>query len=207
MPIAHKFSINQSVSYLVWKITEEEKQLLSHLNLNSEEKDDLDSIKLAPKRLEWLGARTALKFLIADLGQFYIYKDPFGKPHLKDSSIGISVSHANGYGAAAINLKGEIGIDIETERDQIQRIARRFLHSSEKDWADHSTERLTKIWAAKEALYKLHGRTQLIFSEQLVVSSFIDSQVCEGKIIEDNMESSYQLTYDKVHELHLCCAY
>ena len=105
MPIAYKSSINKDVSYIVWEITETEDELLRHLNLNDEEKADLASVKIAPKRLEWLGARTALKFLVKEIGQFYIYKDQFGKPHLKDTPIGISVSHAKGFGAAAINLQ------------------------------------------------------------------------------------------------------
>lgn len=206
MPIAHKSSITNDVSYIVWEITENEEELLDHLHLNEEETADLNAVKVPSKRLEWLGARTALKHLVKEIGQFYIYKDEFGKPHLKDTQIGISVSHAKGYGAAAINLAGEVGIDIETERDQIHRIARKFLHPSEVLWANDDVVKLTKVWAAKEALYKLHGRTQLTFAEQLIVSD-ISAPHTIGKIIESNVEKSYQLTYDHHDVLHLCCAY
>ncbi len=195
------------MAYLVWKITESEDELLSHLKLNEEETADLNSIKVDSRRLEWLGARTALKHLVKDLGQFYIFKDQFGKPHLRDSSIGISMSHTKGFGAAAINLKGEVGIDVETERDQIQRISKRFLHKSEKEWAKRETTSLTKIWAAKEALYKLHGRTQLVFSDQLIVSNFNSTANCKGTIIEDGNDSYYELVYDKIETIHICCAY
>jgi len=206
MPITQSFSINDDVTYLVWKITETEEELLSHLKLNDEEQADLDLVKVQSRRLEWLGARTALKFLVNSFGQFYIYKDEFGKPHLKDSTIGISISHANGFGAAAINLSGKIGIDIETERPQIQRIAKKFLHTSEKPWADGNDEKLTKVWTAKEALYKLHGRTQLIFAEQLIVSDF-ERLENRGIIIEQGQESTYKLAYKFEDNLHLCCAY
>ena len=206
MPIAQKYSINDAITYLVWEITESEEELLSHLKLNEEEWADLNGVKVKSKRLEWLGARTALKFLVKELGQFYIYKDKFGKPHLKNSNIGISVSHANGHGAAAINLKGEIGVDIESERPQIHRISKRFLHESEKNWSEGDTRKLTKIWAAKEALYKLHGRTQLTFAEQLVVSN-LDLGNYSGTILENESESLYQLHFNITGDTHLCCAY
>lgn len=207
MPIAYKSSINSNVSYIVWKITETEDELLQHLHLNDEEKADLATVKLSSKRLEWLGARTALKFLVKEIGQFYIYKDEFGKPHLKDTPIGISVSHAKGFGAAAINLQGEVGIDIETERAQIHRIAHKFLHDSETTWATGSGEKLTKIWTAKEALYKLHGRTQLTFAEQLLVSDFRDQNLSHGAILENGKTTQYELSYTYLDSVHLCCAY
>lgn len=206
MPIVQKQSINDDITYLVWEITESEEELLSHLKLNEEEWVDLNRVKVKSKRLEWLGARSALKFLVKDLGQFYIYKDEFGKPHLKDSAIGISVSHANGHGAAAINLNGEVGLDIETERPQIHRISKRFLHASEKDWAGDNIKKLTKIWCAKEALYKLHGRTQLTFAEQLRVSNF-DLVSKSGTIIENGFGMNYSLDFGHSADLHICCAY
>lgn len=206
MPIAQKHAINDHVTYLVWKITESEEELLTHLNLNEEEWADFNSFKVKSRRLEWLGARTALKFLVKDLGQFYIYKDRFGKPHLKDTAIGISVSHAKGYGAAAINLNGEIGIDIEHPRQQILRIAHKFLYTSEKSWAENNVDRLTQIWSAKEALYKLHGRTQLTFAEQLIVSNYgLDNPI--GTIIENDIETKYKLSYGLTNSIHICCAY
>ena len=81
----------------------------------------------------------------------------------------------------AINLQGEVVVStIETERAQIHRIAHKFLHESEATWASGDGEKLTKIWTAKEALYKLHGRTQLIFAEQLVISDFTSAREVQG---------------------------
>ncbi|MFY0591284.1 4'-phosphopantetheinyl transferase family protein [Roseivirga sp.] len=206
MPILFKKSINDTVSYLVWEISESEDELLSHLNLNDEEWSDFDRIKVGIRRLEWLGARTALKHLVKEIGQFYIFKDGFGKPHLRDSNIGISISHTKGFGAAAINLNGPIGIDIEHPRQQILKIAHKFLHDSEKSWAGKSVEHLTKIWAAKEALYKLHGRTQLTFAEQLIISN-VNLDKPAGSIIESNISRTYKLAYNSVLGLELCCSY
>lgn len=207
MPIIHKSSLNQSVSLVIWKITETESELLNFLHLNEEELADLNTIKVDARRLEWLGARNALKVLVKSIGQFYIYKDTHGKPHLRDTEIGISVSHAKGYGAAAINLNGEVGIDIEWERQQIHRIAKRFLHKTEIDWSNDDATSLTKIWAAKEALYKLHGRTQLTFSQQLTVTNFNFAQQSRGTILEEGETASFQLDFFEIEGLHVCCAH
>lgn len=178
--------------------------MLSFLNLNSVELADFERTKVPEKRLEWLAARNALKHLVNKHGQFFLYKDQFGKPHLDSPDLGVSMSHAIGYGAAAISLRHQVGIDIEIEREQILRIAHKFLHESEKKWTDQSIKQLTKIWSAKEALYKLHGRTQLIFAEQLKVHSFEKQQ---GEIIEGEETNSFELTFDQHEHLTICCAH
>ena len=204
MAISHEVSINQQVSYCIWKIEENEQQMLSSLQLNSVEIEDFERTKVPERRLEWLAARNALKHLLNPHGQFFLIKDHFGKPHLDATTIGVSMSHTKGYGAAALHLEGPVGIDIEHGRQQIGRIAHKFLHESEKLWCDHSTPSLTKIWSAKEALYKLHGRTQLIFAEQLRIEPF---ELGQGKIFEAPEESSFDLFFDQFKALYICCAY
>lgn len=178
--------------------------MLSLLNLNSVEIADFERTKVPEKRREWLAARNALKHLVNPHGQFFLEKDQFGKPHLDSPEIGVSMSHAKGFGAAALSFKGPIGIDIEIERPQITRIARKFLHEEEKDWSDLSIRDLTKIWGAKEALYKLHGRTQLIFAEQLLVHPF---KAQKGEIIENGSSNIFKLNFDRHMDLLVCCAY
>lgn len=204
MPITHQVQVSSELRYCVWKIEESEEELLSFLELNEIELTDFERAKVPEKRLEWLAARNALKHLVNPLGQFYLVKDQFGKPHLDTSEWQVSMSHAKGYGAAAIQLEKPIGIDIELERPQISRIAKKFLHQQEKDWANESISCLTKIWGAKEALYKLHGRTQLTFAEQLLVHPF---QQKKGVIIENGIEESFHLIYDQMEELYICTAY
>lgn len=201
MPIALKSSINSQVHFALWQIDETEAELLDNLQLDETELADLNQLKVDSRRLEWLGARNALKALLNNYGQFYVRKDTFGKPHIIDYPIGISVSHTKGFGAAAINLKGPVGVDIEYERAQVLKIAHKFLHESEKEWAGTDVQRLTRIWSAKEALYKLHGRTQLTFAEQLVVASN------QGTIIEDGESKTFSLHMENSHGIELCCAY
>lgn len=204
MPITHHISLSPDLSYCLWKIDETEQELLSYLDLDSTEFADFERTRVFEKRLEWLAARNALKHLIQPFGQFYLGKDKFGKPHLNHSDWQVSISHAQGFGAAAIQRAAPVGIDIELARPQISRIAKRFLHQQEYEWTDRSVNDLTMIWGAKEALYKLHGRTQLKFAEQLLVHP-IDNAT--GEIIEQGQKKMYKLHFDIHESLYICLAY
>ncbi len=198
MPIIEQIQVEPHMAFALWHITESEEELLEYLSLNSAELQELTSINHPQKKREWLGARNALKSLVKPYGQFYIHKDPNGKPFLDDPNIGISMSHAGDYGAAAINLNGMIGIDVEIERAQVLAIAKKFIHPEEKRTIPMTVEDLTRIWSAKEALYKMFGRKQLTFGTDMVVEA------------KSNLESQpfkrYSAKYknEKCHTFHYC---
>ncbi len=206
MPIITKGKSETNIHYALWKIEESEEQLSEILGTNKEQESDSNSIRIQQRRIESLAARCALFELLQPYGDFDFHKDEFGKPHLKNSQVGLSISHTRGYAAAAINLTGPIGIDIEKQRGQILKIQRKFLHESEKEWAQDHIDRLTQIWSAKESLYKLHGRTQLIFAEQLI-TYHQENCLTEGSIIENGIESRFQIFTAKNIPLTLTVAY
>lgn len=209
MPILKINNIDKNISWAIWRIDESVQELNELYNPLGDELKDLAAIKFEIRKQESLAARLALKHLLNEHGYNYhqIFKDEFGKPHLKDHDIQISISHTKGYGAAAINLVGPIGIDIEHHRDQIRRISKKFLHTSEIKWASNDIIKLTKIWCAKEALYKLHGRTQLIFAEQLIVADPLKSTLSVGKIIDEHDHRDYTLTFSSPLDLVATVAY
>ena len=207
MPIAFEESISPGLTFLLWKIEETEEELLDNLELDSAEYEDFNAQKVPAKRLEWLGARNALKVLLNEHGQFFHYKDEFGKPHLRDSSIGVSISHARGFGGAVINLQGPVGLDIEWVRPQINRIAKKFTNLPEAHWANGDGTKLTQIWAAKEALYKLHGRTQLAFAEQLLLHINGQEVPKHGDILENGTRDHFELKFGSWDGLQFSLAY
>ena len=207
MPVAFKESIKEGLTFLLWKIEETEEELLYNLNLDEVEFNDFNSQRVPVRRLEWLAARNALKILLNEYGQFFHYKDEFGKPYLRDSSIGVSISHAKGYGAAVINLNGPVGLDIEWVRPQINRIAQKFTSPSEAIWANGDETKLTQIWMAKEALYKLHGRTQLSFAEQLLLKINKRSSPSSADLLYNGSVTQYQLIFGKSNQIHFSLAF
>jgi len=209
MPILKINTINDNVSWAVWRIDESVAELKSVYGPINDELKELESIKFEVRKQESLAARLALKHLLSphDLNYHEIYKDAFGKPHLKEGSIQISISHTRKYGAAAINLNGPVGIDVEYERDQIRRISKKFLHPNEEKWAKDDLTALTNVWCAKEALYKLHGRTQLIFAEQILVGEPNLNAVGVGKILDEHDHQDYKLQFSKIGEILATVAY
>jgi phosphopantetheinyl transferase len=206
MPLFHKEEITEGVTLAIWKIDESLATLSALYGPINQDLDALENTKIESKKLEWLAARLALKSLLPNEG-FEVRKDEFGKPHLNLSGLEISISHAKGYGAAALSTRGPVGIDIEYERPQILRIAHKFLNPSEQAWASEDTKHLTQIWSAKEALYKLHGRTELIFAEQLKVNSPNPFGASIGEIYEHGKNAAYQLKWQKRADVWCCIAY
>lgn len=209
MPVAKIIRLNSSVSFALWKIDESLEELVSLYPFSSADEHILNEQKVESRKMEWLAARLALKTLIEDRGlsPFSIVKDEFGKPHLAGNNVGISISHTKHYGAAIINTSGQAGIDIEYPRNQIQRIAHKFLHEDERHWAQNDMKKLTWVWSAKEALYKLHGRTQLTFATQLYIYPPGSLFPSKGAILENHQQDEFELCFHEFGDLVICLAF
>ncbi|MDE6498343.1 MAG: 4'-phosphopantetheinyl transferase superfamily protein [Muribaculaceae bacterium] len=66
----------------------------------------------------------------------------------------ISISHSRTHAALAVCAGAPVGIDIETQRAQLARVAPRVLSEAELDIYGRSPEGLLQAWTLKEALYK-----------------------------------------------------
>ena len=84
-----------------------------------------------------------------------------GKPEAIDRpEIHVSIAHnstADGCWAAVACSDSAIGIDVEAERDQLQRIAPRFLSESERAALGTAPAELAAAWAIKECMFKAFG--------------------------------------------------
>lgn len=70
----------------------------------------------------------------------------------------ISISHSAKTAVLAIGWEGSaIGVDIEEQREQLAKVAPRFLSSEEQRIYGNSLERLAMAWTLKEAAYKAAG--------------------------------------------------
>lgn len=85
---------------------------------------------------------------------------PEGAPVLSDGRI-ISISHSIGHAAIALANSGRIGIDVETLRPQLQKVAPRVLSDAELPVYGSSLESLLRAWTMKEAVYKAAGKAGL----------------------------------------------
>ncbi len=167
------YQVNERCSWALWHITEEEANLREILPISTVDEAYLHKISHPDKRKEFLAARICIKALLEKEGLTYqgLPKDKFDKPFLKHSAAHVSISHTLQV-AVAILHKSAVGIDIEPIRPKLWRIAHKFLNPSEQVFVGKSLDKLTLIWAAKEALYKLYGKKKLSFKENMSVQTF-----------------------------------
>jgi 4'-phosphopantetheinyl transferase len=151
------------------------------------------------KRLEWMAGRILIRKLVEKAGLTYkgLYKDEFGKPFLTDYSHHISLSHSYPHVAAQIDRLQSVGIDVEQPKEKLLKIAHRVLSKPEEIDAGNDIHKNCVYWCAKEALYKIHGKRGLSFSEHLNVQPFVLKQKGNliGKISAQNNEQLINLEY------------
>ena len=203
MPILKTAKINNKSAYAVWEITESVDQLRdlveSTPNVQLPDADVTNRVK----QVEWMAGRLLLSSLVTELGGEYpgVYKDQYGKPHLKDSDLHISLSHSYPL-VAAIVQDSPVGIDVEQPKQKLRRISARFLTENEKKVCGDNLELLCTYWCAKEALYKLYGKKKLIFKENLSVNYKEKEGIIDlsGKVIVNDSSETYQLQLEKVKD-------
>ena len=110
----------------------------------------------------------------ADYTDFDLYYDEFGKPHLQDGKY-ISITHS--YQFSSIIISDEtVGIDIELQREKIIRIADKFCDTEfqylDREKTTDYIKKLTVIWGAKEAIFKIRNEKGISFKDHIAVNEF-----------------------------------
>jgi len=182
----------------VWQMTETLEELFGQAALSEEIKSEVQSFRSETRRKEWLTLRILLKDVIGVAHYDDIVYDEKGKPHLKDGSGHISFSHTRNFAAVMFHRTKNIGIDVETVRERIEKISHKFLSDEEQAFTQNERriDMLHIIWGAKEVLFKMYGKGGLDFKKQLRVRPFIAG---EGNVdIElrvDSVVSRYKINY------------
>lgn len=84
---------------------------------------------------------------------------PDGSPTIEGIRQSISISHSTRFAAMAIAPPGTlVGIDIETNRSQLERVCGRILSQEEYNCFRSAPQGFLKAWTTKEALYKASRR-------------------------------------------------
>jgi phosphopantetheinyl transferase len=142
----------------------------------------------------------SIRHLLAEAGyqDSDLYYDEAGKPHLTDGSR-ISITHSRHFTGIIIGHKHEVGIDIEKQREKILRIAHKFTPIEEYSTianTDALVRKLTIVWGAKEALYKIYATHGLSFLHHIVIQDFsMTDTETTGEIIYHGKSSSYVISF------------
>lgn len=164
MPIIVDQNIS-SARVILWELTESDIEIANTLDCHHELINS--SFKNQNTKLSF-GWKYVLKTILNN-DYTGIYKDEHGKPFLIDSKLNFSVSHTKNLIAIAILEHKEIGIDIEYCSDKVERVKHKFLSESELS-VIQSNEELTNYWCTKEAAYKLNGKRNISFKNDIYLS-------------------------------------
>lgn len=188
--IKKTFSNGTNATVFVWKITETLPTLLSDIVLKPESQMRLSSMKSEQHQLGFLSVR----HLLAQIGMtdFDLFYDKTGKPFLTNG-LHISITHSFEFSAIA-TCDQNLGIDIEQQRDKIIHISNKFC-DSEFDFLDKNeneyVKNFTKIWGAKECVFKIENQKGISFKNHISVHSF-DKEDSKMKVLL-NFEGSTSL--------------
>ena len=180
----------------IWRISEDEQSLLNQV---SDYESISDAITHPQKRLEFIAGRVLARNILEALGKPFegVVKDFFGKPFFKQNTLQLSLSHSYPYVAAVTDVNQSVGIDLEQITKKLLKIGPRVLHSSELQDAGSDEIKHCIYWCAKEALIKIYGKKDLVFSKHLLVNPFkLEKEgLLLGRIIANNTETTIPLQY------------
>ena len=208
--------VGTNTQILVWKVTENYAELFEQVVLNDSNRIRLDGMKSEMHQRAFLSVRKLLQETgHTDLDLFY---DEFGKPHLQDGKH-ISITHSHEFSAIIISDE-TVGIDIEMQRDKIIRIADKFCDSefqflSRPETSGFGTEnekeyirKLTVIWGAKEAIFKIRNEKGISFKNHIKVQAFeLKNKKVNAELHFDNLVKNFNIHFEELESFTLVYAF
>lgn len=210
MPLFKTINLSQTVAttqILVWKVTESYAELFEQVILNENNRIRLNGMRSEIHQRAFLSVRKLLQE--AGYTDLDLYYDEFGKPHLQGEKH-ISITHSHNF--SAIIISDEIvGIDIEMQREKITRIADKFC-DSEFQFLDINCEdyirKLTVIWGAKEAIFKIRNEKGISFKDHISVENFrISAKQTVATLHSDNLVNDFKIHFEEIEDFTLVYAF
>ena len=200
MPFLKEFIINYNTKIKLWKINTGE---LNNFELDVHDSSLLKSKKSQLAKEQFLAVR---KILHHENPSYKIRYDESGKPSI-NSDLNISISHSNLIAGIVFSGFNQTGIDIEDKESKIINIQNKFLNESEKlkDEYQSDVDYLTKIWTAKESIYKALGIKGISFSDNIVIKN-IKKNKGYGYYINGKEKYKFDLMFFSIDNYILCYA-
>lgn len=195
MPRYREIYIKKEAKIIVWKITEEEDELLLMLG-DYQLPERFSMYKSMSHRKQFLVTQLLLKEegLLDELE-----KDENGKPVLKDGFV--SISHDSIFVAVMISKK-ICGIDLQSVTPKVLRVKHKYYDEDDALLVGDEVVFQTLIWSMKEALYKVYGDPMVYFKEHIRILS-IDKNTAICQILHPDYTGDFKLTIKKIDDLFL----
>ena len=206
MPLFKTIQFNATTQILVWKITESYEDLYETVVLNEKNSIRISGMKSELHQRAFLSVRKL--FYLAGYTDFDLYYDDFGKPHLKDGKH-ISITHSHNFSAIIISDE-TVGIDIELQREKIIKIADKFCDSEFEFLTDNQEyiRKLTVIWGAKEAIFKIRNEKGISFKNHIRVNAFdLETQETTSELHYASLVKSFKIYFEEIEGFTLVYAF
>ena len=207
MPLHLSSFPNSNSRLLVWLIDETIDELCSNIELTEQSQQRMNSMKSDLHQLAFLSVRQLLLQLgYADVDLVY---DASGKPHLRDGKF-ISISHSHQL-AVVLASDQAVGVDVELIREKVAKIGPKFCGSERLFLAPDltaETKRLTVIWGAKEAVFKIVNHEGISFKDHVFVSPFdLNSSATTAVLEFDSQHRQFTIHYQFIANYVLVYAF
>jgi 4'-phosphopantetheinyl transferase len=194
MPLVFEQQITSAKKIAVWEITEPLSFFLSRISAPFD-------VSLPKKRyLEKTCCSFLLNYMLGETVDPFLSNDIFGKPILNNSKTSVSFSHTKDLVACYIDLEGnDIGVDIEHLRKQLPALSKKFMNIEDSSPFKDEWHYLF-IWSAKEVLYKMWGKKNLDFYNDLKIITSTDSV---GYIQKEDINIITKIMFHKINDIIL----
>lgn len=194
-------------SLAVWDSTEELEELYPLQLLEADEFALYSTFTSASRQREFLTVRRIVRELNGR--ECKISYDANGRPSLGNNGY-LSISHSGRLVAVIQSKANEVGIDIETLRENMDKIAPKFISADEYVLFG---EQLTNtamhvIWGAKEVLFKMYGKGDVDFKKDLrVTPAEVGSHSrIQAEIRKVGFHRSYEMSFQRLQDAMLVWA-
>ncbi|WP_348797523.1 4'-phosphopantetheinyl transferase family protein [Flavobacterium adhaerens] len=204
MPLYKTIDLEFNTRILIWKVAESLEELESKVELKPKTQLRFNGMKSELHKRAFLCVRMLFKEI--GVSDFDLHYDKFGKPYLSDQRH-ISITHSHNFAAIIVSDK-TVGIDMELQREKIIRIADKFVDSEftylQPELQDEYVKKLTVIWGAKEAIFKIRNEKGISFKDHIQVDNFLlDQNQTKACLLFDNLQMKFEVYYLEVESFTL----
>src|SRR5574344_1934627 len=148
-------------SIALWNVDEDEGTLLSMISNRDEYSDELQKIKSAFRRKEWLAVRVLLDSMAK--GEKIEYRAS-GSPYLKSGNYNISISHTASFVSIILSKDKRVAI-----------VVSRFVSEDEQIISYRGNEFWSMLlhWSAKETAFKIIDTQNVDLKKDLLIYPFV----------------------------------
>lgn len=191
MAIIKKDFANECISG-IWKIEEQEDELLKKIFLSDSEQQYLKNIYSQKRRLEFLAVRALLYEL--NIKESIKYENRI--PICENGHI--SISHSKTLATIIWHPTQKTTIDVEEVTNRIVGIAYRVFSKEELKFANNNPKILTILWNCKECVYKIFRQDQIDFQKQIKIFPFEENENILCEINHKNINKQYHFSYFEI---------